>query len=44
MTCALVLLGIFINIGVWLTGVYGLEVRIDSLVLGRYIGINDEET
>lgn len=40
----LMLLGILVNIGVWLTGSYDLEARVGSLVLGRYIGINDEET
>ena len=43
-TRALVLLVIVINIGVWLMGVYGLEVRVGSHVFGRYIDIDDKET
>ncbi|MDT4965414.1 MAG: hypothetical protein QOJ64_151 [Acidobacteriota bacterium] len=43
-TRALVLLTIVINLGVWLMGTYGLEVRVGSHVFGRYIGINDKET
>lgn len=37
-------LAILINIGVWLMGVYGIEVRIGSHRIGRHIGINEEET
>lgn len=44
MVRVLLLLGILINVGVWLTGTYGLEVHIGSYIFGRYIGINDEET
>jgi hypothetical protein len=40
----LLLLALLINLGVWLMGVYGLEVRFGSNVLGRHIGINDEES
>lgn len=38
------LLVIVINTGVWLMGVFGLEVHVGSHVLGRYIGIYDTET
>jgi len=44
MVRVLLLLGLLVNIGVWLTGTYGLEVHIGSHVFGRYIGINDAET
>ena len=40
----LLILAVLINIGVWLMGVYGLEIRVGSHVLGRHISINDGET
>lgn len=40
----IIALAIFINIGVWLAGVYGLELHVGSYVLGRHVGINDKET
>ena len=44
MVWILLILAVLINIGVWLMGVYGLEIRVGSHVLGRHIRINDEET
>lgn len=44
MTLVLWLLVFLLNIGVWLIGLYGLEVQIGTHTFGRYIGINDEET
>ena len=41
---ALLLLGLLINVGVWLMGTYGLEVNVGSHVFGRRIGIDQEET
>jgi hypothetical protein len=38
------LLIIIINIGIWLMGVYRLEVHIGPYVLGRYININEPQT
>lgn len=44
MVSILLILAILINIGVWLMGVYGIEIHAGSHVLGRHISINEEET
>src|SRR5690242_9443028 len=44
LTRVCLLLVVIINVGVWLMGVYGLEVRIGSNVFGRYIDVNDSQT
>jgi hypothetical protein len=42
MVWVLVVITIIINIGVWLTGVYGIEIHLGTHVLGQHVGINEQ--